>query len=80
MPQDRSRVLVQRAGPDRFTPRAVEHAGLRAKVVEVRARVRERDQPVRGAVLDEALQEARPGGLPSHGNLVLDPERVGMVA
>ena len=71
---------VQGAGPDRLAPGSVELPGQRLEVVEVWARVGERDQTVHAAVLDEALQEARPGGLPSHDGLTVDPEPVGLVA
>ena len=71
---------LQGVRPDGFASRAVERAGQRAEVVEVLLRVGERDEPVRAAVLDEALDEARPGGLAAHDGLAVDPESVGLVA
>ena len=71
---------VQWAGPDHLAPGAIELSGQCTEVVEVRARVGEPEQAVRAAVLDEALQETRTGGLPAHDGLPVDAEPVGVVA
>ena len=58
----------------------VEHAGQRAEILEVPVRIGERDEPVGPPVLDEALDEARFGGLPAHDRLAGEPEPVGVIA
>ena len=71
---------IERTGPNHRAPGAVEGAGQGAEILEVLRRVGERDQPVGPAVLDEALDEARSGGLPALDRRAVDSVPVGVIA